>query len=88
MPEVTVFRVLFDPERTRVDTDHDVMGWGVRFPSGRCYVDWNREAYPEEDRLYHPHVSTYGSMADVRQGTGGTIEILEAVEVSRRLEGD
>lgn len=73
--DILLFRVLFNEERTRIDTQHPVMGWGVRFPSGRCYVDWNRESYPPEDRLEHPHVSEYGSLDDVEQGTGGDVEV-------------
>lgn len=80
--EIKTFRVLFDEDRTRIDIDRDaIMGWGVQFPSGMCYVDWNREAYPEEHRLDHPHISQYGSFADVEQGTGGTIEVLQVMEV-------
>jgi hypothetical protein len=80
-----LFRVLFNEDRTRIDTDHDVMGWGIRFPSGRCYVDWNREAYAPEDRLDHPHVSEYGSFEDVEQGTGGDVEVLHEQTVEREL---
>lgn len=85
MPDdILVFRVLFDPERTRVETDHAVMGWGVKFPSGLCYVDWNTEAYPPEDRLDNDHVSMYGSLADVEQGTGGAVEKLHQRAVFRK----
>lgn len=77
------FRVVRHEDRTRVDTDGDVLGWGVEFPSGACHVDWNREAYPPENRLDHPHISQYGSFADVEQGTGGTVEVLADYEVSR-----
>ena len=85
---IRLFRVVFDPDRTRVETDHDVMGWGIQFPSGACYVDWNREAYAPEDRLDHPHVSIYGSFADVEQGTGGEVETIHEQPVSRRLGGE
>jgi hypothetical protein len=77
-----VFRVVRDDQRTRVDTDGDVLGWGVEFPSGACHVDWNRMAYPPEDRLAYPHISQYGCVADVEQGTGGTVEVLESHGVS------
>jgi hypothetical protein len=78
---LSAFRVVRDDDRTRVDTLEDVMGWGVEFPSGLCYVDWYREAYAPEDRLDHPHVSQYGSLEDVEQGTGGTVEPLWSMEV-------
>lgn len=81
--ELRLFRVVRDEGRTRVETDGKVLGWGVEFPCGACHVDWNREAYPPEDRLEHPHISQYGSFADVEQGTGGTVEHVESVEVQR-----
>jgi len=80
--ELTLFLVHHSEERTRVDTDDDLMGWGVRFPTGQCFVDWNRRAYPESERLDHPHVSVYGSFADVEQGTGGDVEVVYTREVS------
>lgn len=74
--DITLFRVVRDEDRTRVETEQSVLGWGVQFRSGHCYIDWNRNAYSEEDRLDHPHVSGYGSFDDVEQGTGGTIECI------------
>jgi len=79
--DVTVFAVFFDEDRTRVDTDADLMGWGVQFPSDTCYVGWNLEAYPPEDRLDNEHVSQYGSLDDVEQGTGGNVTVMATVEV-------
>jgi len=73
---VKLFRVVRDEERTRVETDDDLLGHGVEFPCGRCYVEWNRDAYSEEDRLENPHISIYGSFADVEQGTGGNVEVI------------
>jgi len=83
MSEMKVFRVDRDEDRTRVDTDGDTLGWGMQYPSGMCMVDWNREAYPQEDRLQHPHISQYGSFADVEQGTGGSITVIDSYEVER-----
>jgi DUF1365 family protein len=68
-----LFRVYRDDGRTRIDTDSSVLGWGVQFPSGLCVVDWNLKAFPEEDRLDNPHLSQYGSIEDVEQGTGGAV---------------
>jgi hypothetical protein len=82
---VLLFRVLFNEDRTRIDTNHDVMGWGIRFPTGWCYVDWNREAYPLEDRLDEPHVSIYGNLDDVEQGTGGDIDIMHKQKVEQEV---
>lgn len=70
------FRVWRDEDRTRLDTEDGLLGWGVQFPTGRCVVEWRREAFPEENRLEHPHMSEYGCIADVEQGTGGKVEKL------------
>jgi|GEM_PF-4862132 len=45
----TVFYVFRDEDRTRIDVGGDVLGLGVEFPSGWCVVDWNRDAFPEDD---------------------------------------
>jgi hypothetical protein len=76
MRGVATFRVYRDTDRTRIDVDDDLLGWGVRFPSGACYVEWRRASFPEGDRLDHPHVSRYGSVDDVEQGTGGVVREL------------
>ena len=69
-----LFRV-YRTDETRLDTDGDVLGWGVQFPSGHCYIDWHLEIFPEEDRLDAAHVSQYGTLADVAQGSGGEVVI-------------
>lgn len=66
-------------EETRVDVDDDVLGVGVKLPSGLCVVDWNLEAFPPEHRLDNDHHSCYGSFADVEQGTGGTVTDVRTV---------
>ena len=76
-----VFRV-FRSDDTRIDVDGDVLGWGVQFPSGLCVVDWNRMVFDESDRLEHPHLSQYGCLADVEQGTGGEVVIEDEREWS------
>lgn len=76
-----VFRV-FRSAETRIDVDGEVLGWGVEFPSGLCYVDWNRQVFDEEARLDHPHVSQYGSLDDVEQGTGGEVLVEHTLEWS------
>lgn len=81
MAEVTVFRV-DRSENTRIEGVGEVMGWGVEFPCGRCHVDWNLDAYPPDDRLGGPHISLYESFEDVEQGTGGTVEVVERIEMA------
>lgn len=78
---VVLFRVVSDDDRTRIDTDGDVLGWGIRFPNDYCYLLWNREAFPPEHRLSNDHVSFYISLDDVMQGTGGTVERIHEQKV-------
>lgn len=70
---LTVFRMLYEGESA---SDHEVMGWGIRFPSGQCYIYWNQGTFPSEMRLEHPHVSQYGSLSDVQQATEGHIQVV------------
>lgn len=82
---------MMDPHRrflVRRQTDGDdtakgdLLGWGCEFPNGPCIVDWRLEAFPEEDRLDHGHESRYGSLKDVKQGTGGTIHMVDTGETA------
>lgn len=66
---VTVVR----SDRTRIDVDHPLLGRGIEYPSGTVIIEWYRDAYPEHNRLDHPHRSDYGSLSDVEQGTGGDV---------------
>lgn len=72
------------------DTDYNgnVLGIGIVFPEAGVYVDWRREAFP--DQLEHPHVSEYGSLEDLQQATGNEIEVLDTyeagVDVKQKLD--
>lgn len=68
---------VYRSDETRLETEGDLLGWGCEYPSGICVVDWNLEAFPPEDRLDHRHVSQYGSIEDVEQGTGGFVEVVD-----------
>jgi len=70
-----VFRVV-QTEDSELDLAGDVMGIGVDFPNAGVYVDWRIEAWPEDEQLDAPHVSDYGSIADLEQATGGEVEHL------------
>jgi hypothetical protein len=74
---VDVFRVRA-AEDDGTDYDGDLLGMGVDFPEHDVYVDWRREAFPEP--LDDPHVSVYGSVADLEQATGNVIESLDTVD--------
>lgn len=72
---ITLFRV-FPSERTRIDVDpNEPLGWGIQFPSNLVFVDWNRDVFDEADRLDFAHISQYGSLDDVEQGTGGDVVV-------------
>lgn len=76
-------------DRTRIDVDDDLLGRGVQFPDGTVVMGWYRGAYPESDRLEHPHRSVYGSLDDVEQGTGGDVTVeLDEQDPSRADGGD
>jgi hypothetical protein len=68
--EMRLFRVVPAEDEADQYTD-DVLGVGVSFPEAGVYVDWHREAFP--DPLDDPHVSEYGSVADLQNATGNQI---------------
>lgn len=68
--ETRVFRVV-PAEGERDEYDDDVLGVGVSFPESGVYVDWHTAAFPDE--LADPHVSEYGSVADLRKATGNDV---------------
>ncbi|MEF8825818.1 MAG: hypothetical protein V5A27_05680, partial [Halapricum sp.] len=70
-----VFRVLASPG-DETDYNGDVLGIGIDFPESGVYIDWRREAFP--DPLDEPHVSEYGTIADVKNATGNQIESIES----------
>lgn len=78
---IDVFRVV-QPDDSDLDLDGDLMGVGVDFPNAGVYVDWRIDAWPDEEQLDEPHVSDYGSVADLEQATGGTVEIVEHIEMT------
>jgi hypothetical protein len=72
MKRLTVFTVRRQTNG-RLGEEGDIIGWGVRFPSGGCYIDWNQEAFPADQRLDHAHISVYGSLGDVKQASGKVV---------------
>jgi hypothetical protein len=82
-----IFRIV-QSEDSEMDLDGDVMGVGVNFPNAGVYVDWRIDAWPDDEQLKEPHVSDYGSVDDLEQATGGTVEHLETVEAVASEETD
>ena len=68
--ELRLFRIVPD-EDDEGQFDDNVLGVGVSFPESGVYVDWHTAAFPDE--LDNPHVSEYGSVADLRKATGNKI---------------
>lgn len=75
MRSLRLFQIVNEGAIEDVDGD-EVLGWGVRFPSGLLVLDWRLEAFPEEIRLEEPHLSLYGSLEDLEVAIGGRVEDL------------
>jgi len=74
--EADVFRVVA-PEDEADQYEDSVLGIGVDFPKSDVYVDWRNEVFP--DQLDEPHVSVYGSISDLEQATGNSIEQMDTL---------
>jgi len=75
-----LFRILSPEEDDRFQAD--VLGIGINMPNAGVYIDWNIDAWPDDEQLEGPHVSDYDSMADLEQVTEGVIEPLETVSAA------
>jgi hypothetical protein len=74
--EADIFRVVA-PADAAESYEDEVLGIGVDFPNSDVYVDWRNEVFPDE--LEEPHVSIYGSISDLEQATGNTIEQMDTL---------
>ena len=70
------------------DYQSDLLGIGVDFPNAGVYVDWNIDAWPDDQQLRGPHVSDYDTLEDLEQVTEGRIEPIQTVEAARLSDGD
>jgi len=68
--DMQVFRVV-PANGDEGEYDGEILGAGVSFPESGVYVDWHTSAFPDE--LNEPHVSEYGSIADLRKATGNDV---------------
>lgn len=55
------------------DFQDDTLGWGAEFPNSGVYVDWNVDAWPDEDQLDGPHVSEYDTLEDAATVAEGEV---------------
>lgn len=60
-------------------TAGDLLGMGVDFPESDVYVDWNIEAWPDDQRLSDAHVSIYSTVQDLRGATGNSVEVVDSI---------
>jgi len=56
-----------------------LLGIGADMPNAGVYVDWNIGAWPDDEQLSEPHVSDYGTVEDLEQATGGSVDVVETV---------
>jgi hypothetical protein len=75
---VDVFEIVQEGEEGPV-ADGALLGVGADMPNAGVYVDWNIDAWPDDEQLAEPHVSDYGSIEDLEQATGGTVRVIETV---------
>jgi hypothetical protein len=63
----------------RIERNGDVLAVGAQLPSGTIVVEWNREAFPPEERTQYPVESRYSTEADAIEASGGAV-IFEGLE--------
>lgn len=76
MDELETFDVFRDNESTEKEQageEEALVARGVRFPSGRLAVEWNREAFAEGERSEGSIQTFYEHVEDVEQASGGVV---------------
>lgn len=63
-----------------IDDEMGVVGIGAVMPNAGVYVDWLNDAWPDDEQLDNPHVSDYGSVADLEQATDNKVEMVDSFE--------
>lgn len=61
--------------------DGALLGLGADMPNAGVYVDWNNDAWPDDEQLADPHVSDYGTVEDLEQATGNEVNVIETIGV-------
>lgn len=75
--DATLFELIATEEQEEFETGAR-LGIGVEFPNSGVYVDWNIDAWPEEERLDGPHVSDYATIDDAKKVAQGEVRELSA----------
>jgi phage portal protein BeeE len=74
-----VFRIVADGESEMFDPGA-VLGIGVDFPNDAVYVDWNVDAWPEDEALGGSHVSIYDTIEDAQKVAQGEIQHMDTID--------
>lgn len=82
-----VFRLVAGEDSEMFDSG-EVLGIGVDFPNHDVFVDWNVDAWPDDQRLGGAHVSVYDTVEDAQQVAQGDIEVVETVDAEAELSTD
>lgn len=73
-----LFRIRSSVDDVQTNASGSIKGWGIRFPSGICYIDWNPGYFPEHQQYEEPHVSMFASYSDFQEATDGFVETIYA----------
>lgn len=68
--------------------DGALLALGADMPNAGVYVDWNIDAWPDDEQLKEAHVSDYGSIEDLEQVASGPVEVIETVTPNFSQSGD
>jgi len=65
-----------------------LLGLAVDLPNAGVIVDWNIDAWPDDEQLSGPHVSDYDTLEDLRQVTAGELDLLKTVGAATAASAD
>lgn len=60
--------------------DGDLLGMGVDMPNADVYIDWNIDAWPDDQQLSDAHVSIYGTVEGLAQATGNDVDVVDTID--------
>lgn len=84
---VDVYRIV-QPDEEGPAEPGDLLGVAVGMPNAGVYVDWNIDAWPDDEQLSGAHVSDYDNLDDLEQVTAGDLEAAESVTVDQQAKPD
>lgn len=63
-----------------------LLGVAVDMPNAGVYVDWNIDAWPDDEQLTGAHVSDYDNLDDLAQVTAGELEQVQSVTAEQQAD--